>query len=617
MAETLKARGFFKQQLLSTFSSGRKIYKGISLLTKEIVLIQELSFERTLQAQIFYQEMKMMQTVTHPAAIRILACLLSASTCYIIQEFLPASLESDHNQWTESALVEFLSRYLELFVEAMNRGVFYRNISPSCFRKAAQDYHFGELSGYYYLKPPVVYQSPAVLQYLTASEDDLGSPLPFHNPYKSEVYSLGMVVLGFVLNGPLPDINPEETHNTTSISQLINEIQYSDQLKSTLFRMLDSNELTRFDPLQVLLYLKGELDMSNTDLFHAKHHSQMAVIEVRMQSQSSTTTNKKKYTVLSCVCCLVPIRIGTDTDIGEIQVLQMMRCPGKNHLFCGVECMMKFAVIQTRGRLEDVEQLTCPICQYHLPAELREKIRSNWENACYTTLTHSTSLSSESPSISLEPKLSLDFDHINTTETSSPSTLTFSQTEVLFSMDVTRQERFRGSATPEATPERKSITLIDFPTDCCKCGHQISLDLNAIMTAENPPVFLYCALTEHAFCSKECLKEFAESCMHGFDYDLNQVKCPKCGMEVDSELVVDAFGGLESFDRLRRLGNGEDGRCLRCDVARGTEQACGHVMCEPCRDSQGSEGRPNCPLCKSTPHPASISDYSTCLIPES
>ena len=46
-----------------TYSSGRKVYKGISLRTKEVVFIQELTFERTLQAQVFNQEIKKVQAL--------------------------------------------------------------------------------------------------------------------------------------------------------------------------------------------------------------------------------------------------------------------------------------------------------------------------------------------------------------------------------------------------------------------------------------------------------------------------------------------------------------------------------------------------------------------------
>jgi len=609
MADTLESLGFFRQELVMTYSSGRKVYKGISLRTKEVVFIQELTFERTLQAQVFNQEIKKVQALNHQASGRVLDCVLTANRCYLVAEFLPATLEEASREWDEEALWAFLGLFLELFAEAQNKGIYARNVAPDCFRVVGQSYRFFEHSNYYYLKEPLAYLSPAVLSYLSASDDEeaLGSPLPFHNPYKTEVYSLAMVILKLARRGPLPDIAPEEATNRTAISQLIEEIQCSEKLKNVLYRMVEYNEEVRLDPNQALLYMKGELDMSNTALFLSQHHAGLAVIEARMQTQLSRSSTIRKYAVLRCVCCLVPIRIGSDTAVEELEVLLLLKCPNKNHLFCGVECMMKFAYIQTGGNEEAVDQLRCPICEYSLPPELRSKIQEKWDENSVLTLSHSASHVSTTSTVDLRASCPISLSRMVSMQTDLPthspekSGLGMEEENMTGQIQDIIEIPLNVSSAPQAsacTQEVFTLSIIDFPTDCGRCGELINLE-----NGESQPVFLYCSPADHAFCSKRCLREYSELCLCRFLYDLDKVTCPKCFQPIESTLVLDSFGGAANFAALQaaaRADHQEDYCCMECKTNAGAAAPCGHIFCEQCKSGWGlltKQGHVPCPVC--------------------
>lgn len=608
MADTLESLGFFRQELVKSFSSGRKVYKGISLRTKEVVLIQELTFERNLQAQVYSQEIRKIQVLTHQAAGKVFDCVLAANRCYVVGEFLPVTLEEAPLEWDEEALWAFLGLHLDLFAEAQSKGVYYRNVAPDCFWMAGQSSRFFECSGYYYLKEPLACLSPAVLSYLSASDDEeaLGSPLPFHNPYKSEVYSLAMVLLTLARKEPLPDITSEESVNRNAVSRLIEEIPCSEKLKNVLFRMTDFNEETRLDPIQAVLYMKGELDMTNTALFLEQHHSSLAVIEARMQSQLSRSNTIRKCAVLRCVCCLVPIRVGSNTDVEELEVLLLLKCPRKNHLFCGVECMMKYAYIQTAGSEEAIDQLNCPICQYSLPTELRSKIREKWDESSVLTLSRSASHVSDTSAVNLRVSCPSVLSRLVSVDTDlsvpRPGSVCMEEEIVSSQIQEIHIEIPLGASTaPRADPDiqnLRSSSILDFPTDCGRCGELISLE-----NSSSQPVFLYCSPADHAFCSKRCLREYSEHCLCSFLYDLDKVTCPKCFQPIASTLVLDSFGGAANFTALQtavRRDHQEDYCCMECRTNAGVAAPCGHIFCEECRSGWSwltRKGLVPCPVC--------------------
>lgn len=621
MAETLESLGYFKQELIKAYSSGRKVYKGISLHTKEVVLIQELTFERTLQAQVYSQEIRRMQVLAHQAAGRVLGCVLAASRCYVVGEFLPVALEEEQREWNEEEIWQFLELFLELFAEAEAKGVFYRNVAPDCFRVVGKSYHFCEFSGYYYLKEPLAYISPAVLYYLSASDDEesLGSGLPFHNPYKSEVYSLAMVVLGLMTAKPLPDILPNEVAHKAAISLIFDEIQCSERLKNVLFQMVKYSEETRLDPYQALLYMKGELDMSNSALFLKQHHDKLAVIEARMQPQLTRSNTMRKYAVLSCVCCLVPIRIGANTAVEELEVLLMLKCPAKNHLFCGVECMMKFAFIQTEGNYEDIDKLKCPICQYSLPPELHLKIQEKWDITSVLSLKHSASHLSEPETSSLDlrascPSLlrvvSADIDPSSRCQAScsDKNEVIDSKEEIQmgliegrlsFEVEISGSNAPKGNQVQSVIQEIRSYSVIDFPPDCGRCGNLVDLT----SSSGTRPVFLYCSPADHVFCSKQCLRNYAESCMCSFLYDIDKVTCPKCFQPIERALVLDSFDGVDNFVAIQeaaRREHIEEHLCMECRTNAGAAALCGHIFCDQCKSGWeliATKGEMPCPVC--------------------
>ena len=147
-----------------------------------------------------------------------------------------------------------------------------------------------------------------------------------------------------------------------------------------------------------------------------------------------------------------------------------------------------------------------------------------------------------------------------------------------------RTEESRTSMVVSCSPLSTSWT--EYPSNCVRCGHLLFLEPSQAYTAETQPVFLYCSPPDHAFCSKQCLRSYVESCTDYFRLDVSCVTCPVCFVGVEKELVYDCYGGEELYQILEeteRLSRMDAGVCMECKNHKGETLMCGHVFCAQCR----------------------------------
>jgi len=629
--DSLERQGYFKQQLLKTFPAGRKLFKGLSLKRKAAVVIEQQVFAQSRSAAAFYDEIRAFKALDHPLSAKILDCYFqsgSPSICWTIVKELQSSLEPGLRQWTESEVLEFVRNGLDLFAEAQSRRLYYRNVTTSDFRSEdGRSYRLCEHSGYYFLKTRQAYASPALRRYLTEDEEDLGAQLPFHNPYKSEVYSLGVVALELALGQYLDNLEGAQ------VSALVHSLPLSEQAKDVLRLLLEESEERRLEPLEMLLWMKGDLDLSDLGLTALRAKRQVAnvkLIEARLEEAEPSSLSLKRVKYVSCVGCFQAFRISAQSQIEEFTAIIPLKCTDKNHIFCRQECLLFFAYIGTQGKRDQISTLCCPICNYHLPSDLLQSIESQWSTISPNidrTATLPQSRLSQAPLHRMSSPIEMPADsgadlHLVSCFHCRKPTLHIQTHEDalhgLCSVDCLRlwgdslqwveneeevkcpvegcgralEVELMGNSVPGGVEVVKTALHIQKPqrieTICLACEAVISLDENYASLTATRPVFLYCFPPDHAFCSKLCVQHYVERCTGYYRRPLSTVICPHCKGAIDRDLLYDCYDGEANYQslvtdiRVSLEARVHPDLCNECRKNRGIETDCGHWFCEEC-----------------------------------
>ena len=631
--DSLEAQGYFKQQFLKDFPVGRRLYKGLSLRKKAAVIVEEHQFLQSRSAAGFYDEIRAFKAFDHPLSAKVLDCYFrpgEPNIIWTIIKELKVCLEPGSRIWTEAELLEFLNTYLELFSEAQSKRLYYRNITTNDFRSDGDEpYRLCEHAGYYFLKTRAAYASPAIRKYLAVDEEGLGSPLPFHNPYKSEVYSLGVVAVELALGQYLGSLEPAE------ITPTVDSLPFSAQTKAILKLLLEESEERRLEPFEMLLWMKGELDLTDrvlTALRGKRHAENVRVIEARFEEAEpmSLTISRVKY--ISCVGCSQVLRINIQSEIQEFDAIIPLKCAEKTHIFCGQECLLLFSYIETLGNIERIDALCCPICKYHFPPDLFQLIRAKWASIRPNIDRTATMAQCRASRHSIN-RMSSPVDMPLGRETDIESVRCLHcRGAVLAGIILTHQEDLHGFCSVECLQawgdtldyvgseeeircpaedcERhievetvanglpggidlaRAILRIQLPqkieTFCLGCDSTISLDEHYASISRNRPVFLYCSPPDHAFCSKVCLQQYVERRTGFYCRPFSFVTCPRCNMQVDLDLIYDCYNGKANFQRIVQdfkaslvISKAPD-MCSECWERKGIQVPCGHWFCEDC-----------------------------------
>lgn len=628
--DTLDKHGYFKQQLLKSFPIGRKLYKGLSLRKKCAVIIEEQSFTSSRTAASYYDEMRGFKAMSHPLSGKIMDCFFyqgKESYCWVVLKEGNERLKPGEREWREEELVEFVGNYLDLFDEAQSRHLYYRNVTTNNFlRDDGHDYKLHEFSGYYYLKSSKVYASPLVRSYLAEDEDDLGAPFPFHNPYKSEVYSLGIVAIELALGRYLGSIDPAEVPN------LITSLPVSDRMKDILSLLTCEREDQRLEPLPTSLWIRGELDLNDPELavIRSKRHTEnISLIEARYEVTNRVSLLPSQVKYVSCIGCFQTFKISTQSELSEFATVIPLNCVEKNHIFCRPECLMKFAYIETKGEYELIDFLRCPICDYRLPGDVLQGLKEKWSvvkpsiertvtilrGKCEKNASHS-SFHVEMP----KEKTSDDIGTVRCLLCNTPEIAVVLHLNTIhgfcsvnclmeWGRDLRNVDRVEDvpcpvvtcdrpidpelilSLLPDGMNELRSILHVCEPqrvdTICLGCESVISLNEDYISNTGSRPVFLYCFPPDHAFCSKICMQNYIERVTHKYTRSLSSITCPICDSPIDPNLIYECYDGKANFqsivyDFTECERESESKQCAQCKVRPGVEVRCGHRYCEDC-----------------------------------
>ena len=234
--------------------------------------------------------------------------------------------------WDERELWGYVWTLVHALAYAQEQQVCHRNIQPdNLFLSSADTMKISNFNKAKVSDVTVTVQSTEIPYYaspeLKASLMS-HSEVPDFNPYQSDVYSLGLVLLQMVLLSPSPELGIREELETAT-NDLITGLPVSDCLKSLLGEMLRVQR--RMDFLQLRTYVTG--------LFAS---AEPAVLLVEPQDESTTLDGDLDPTILKWM-------LNDTDDLQSVLELTFKRNIDL-HFTCTIE-------------------LTCAICEKHFTVD--------------------------------------------------------------------------------------------------------------------------------------------------------------------------------------------------------------------------------------------------------
>jgi len=366
----MEQRGLVRnQELYQNSAKSVQVHSGFDYIHNRKVVIKTLQCANVKEVNSTLEEGLTHIKLEHPNICKIYDCFLEENQhtfqVIFVIEFQSTDLYKEiesrrqsRRRWTESELLDVMEKLVGVFAFLQAKGACHRDIKPQNiflsatgqlkvgdFGSASRSLEDGE-EGNTLVGTPL-YLSPALrAEFL---KKIIGFPVTrvVHNPYKSDVYSLGLTLLHMAqLQAPteLASLDDVESKRRTVLEQ----VPYSARVKEILGRMLELEEPVRPDFMQ----LKG--------LFCGSEKDPLADW-VRELNGSLKTRGTDVWTELQRV-----VRRGGAVASVSFPCLQCSReqrvilglflgC-GKVHGFCSPECSQASRMWR------------CPLCeQYSAP----------------------------------------------------------------------------------------------------------------------------------------------------------------------------------------------------------------------------------------------------------
>ena len=248
------------------------------------------------------REVENQMSCRHPNIVEMLECFwyyLSSTTWIAVLELelMAKDLMRDiqdrcRNQfpYPETLLFAYFSTLVDAFAFAQDKCIAHRDVKPQNLFLTGSSLKVGDFGSSRVvphdpkeltLAGTPSYLSPILRQGLSANCRYIA-----HNPYKSDVYSLGLTFLHMM---SLQCVSPFEDIKT-AVPRIIQACQYSDQMKGRLNWMLTYEEANRPDFLALRSTLQG-----NTP-------SQQVSASTRFACEHSQTPNPVSLVCSHCLC---------------------------------------------------------------------------------------------------------------------------------------------------------------------------------------------------------------------------------------------------------------------------------------------------------------------------
>ena len=257
------------------------IYEAVEVATNRPVIIKALITEGEDQTNSILDESTIQMKLQHTHICEVLGVYISGTTVNIVLERMKSDLEAEVKTrqiaFCEPEIVEILRQVATALCFAKERHIAHRDIKPANIFVAKDGfYKVGDLGSAlqvvssrnmkHTLIGTPIYLSPQLTAgYLAAMMS--GDSQVEYDPFKADVYALGMTALYIARGGNLAGLLPFQSK--VDIQGLVTELRCSDWLKQLLLGMLQEEERNRFDMEYVLNYIQPTQPQNANPQVHA------------------------------------------------------------------------------------------------------------------------------------------------------------------------------------------------------------------------------------------------------------------------------------------------------------------------------------------------------------
>ena len=555
--------------------SGRvQVFRCWDESKNKVVCLKEQSCETIREFNTLLKEGLNQTSLYHPGICKLYECFLkqdgSQLKYAIVMEWMDRDMQREieersksDNYWAENDLLEAMYILVDALAYAQEQDICHRDMKPQNifinrhgsvkvgdFGSSMRDIDSDDSITVSLAGTPL-YLSPILRASFISMNAKKRHERPVHNPYKSDVYSLGISFLAMT-NLHQPNELATLDDLEAKIEKAISDIAYSDTVKTLLTLMLKVDENDRVDFLQLRAKFRECTGFAPPD--------------ETLEQQSRKGIFKR------CIFCNKRIILKVAEDLQIVQ----LPCDPRNHQFCSQSCFQNYVKSSTLDYRMDLSSVICP------------------KKKC---------------------KLQIDVEFIYSQYGGEESMRTIMSVCALnrsTSVDLIRKPSEQLEIPESAHIQSASITLN--VNRCCNCFSDIDLVaysncLKDGRPCKKKPIFLPCDPSQHMLCSKKCFKEFVRITTNEFRNSLDSVKCPVCGTLISVDIIRDSFGGRDKLQTLIDSARVEWMTCKECkDNKIDVVLKCGHGYCKMCirgwYEIYRIQGKRNwkCPICKKPMH---------------
>ena len=559
--------------LIYADQSGKvQIFRCWDEAKKKVVCLKEQVCETIQEFNAMLKEGINQTSLLHPGICKLYECFLKQEAgilkCAIVMEWMERDLQQEiearrktNSQWSEIDFLEIMYILVDALAYAQEQDICHRDIKPhnifinhsgsvkvgdfgsSIRNEETEGAVSSELAG------TPLYLSPTLrAKYLNqlTSDEDFAS---VHNPYKSDVYSLGISFIAMA-NLQSPDHLATLDSLEEKLEATIVAVPYSESVRKILRMMLKVTETQRPDFVQLREKFRELTGFAPTE-------------------EAGQQTSRKGI-FKKCVFCNK--RLIQKLGYEEFRIVRLP-CDPRNHVFCSVSCFQSYVRSSTLDYRMDLDTVICPKkkCKASIPPTFtREQFGGADEVARAIEVLH------------ISRNLSIE------------------------------QRSSHSDLSPVKMPEEVQSTPTDTVAHCGECGLEVDLsadeDSVRVSRQMTKPVKLQCGDT-HVFCRRRCFSAYLKKSTANFMSPLSEVKCPTCSSLIGPDSIEEYLGGKQKLERVIAESRVDWMACNECkDNKVQVTFKCGHGFCKLCIRGRYEvyriQGKRNwlCPVCKAPMH---------------
>lgn len=347
-----------KESLYTNCSSGVAVYRAINVHSDAKVAIK---FKKTLDSRKLNEmeiEARVQRSFDHPNFCKLFDTFVYQENEFLVLAMVMELLSSDLNRevnvrrgkklyWSEEELVMYLFQIVDALDYLQQRDLCHRDIKPhNIFLDSNDVIKLGDFgatcstlnNSSFSIQGTPLYLSPLLRKHYSESLADPSVQTLHHNPYKSDVFSLGVTMV-HLARLECPKSLAVTTHFQGALERAMTGlVKYSEDFRGVVRVMLTEDEEMRPDFKELKRILTAQFE----------HQSHVAL-----------------KGLVRCLQCRKGLEAG-------MEVATLLCQPG-DHAFCSRDCFQTF--ILHKMKEEGLQQVPCPLCpNSFIPQEYVEEV---------------------------------------------------------------------------------------------------------------------------------------------------------------------------------------------------------------------------------------------------